>query len=311
MEIGVPLPKQWFFEQSPLAAKKRWVEIYGDSSPCCFVWGNMDPIPFITTCRSEELKIQEEIAQTCGAWIPGEDVVVVSDRPKTVNLRNFIPHCTKGPTFEWRDGFKLWHYKRVEVDEKTIIDPQNLQYSEIFSGDSLELRAAKLERYGLKRFIEEQDLQIVAQDEDITYYWNHWIGIAKVKEDFVFLDGRKTASLGDVKNLMYHHFNHGDFDIDYGDLLFKEIASQPEKNEFKYSTDCKVVVDEHVTSTYVLSGKMDVYSETLCGERFCLHCKYPLTIRTTGKDPVQIKEGFWEVGVRRNIWNDFAIERKS
>ena len=113
----------------------------------------------------EKFEAWERCAIEGGFRFMHEDFCIVSDRPKTllVDDRN-RPHCATGPSHEWRDGWKLWHWHgvRISEDKKHIIeDPELITWQEIEAEDNAEIRRVMIKRYGAERYVTNSGAKIV------------------------------------------------------------------------------------------------------------------------------------------------------
>lgn len=94
-----------------------------------------------------------------------EDFCMVSDRPKTllVDAEN-RPHCDHGPSHEWRDGWKLWHWHGVSIseDKKHIIEaPELITWQEIEAEQNAEIRRVMISRYGAEKYVVQSGAKVV------------------------------------------------------------------------------------------------------------------------------------------------------
>ena len=94
-----------------------------------------------------------------------EDFCMVSDRPKTLLKDDENrPHCEDGPSHEWRDGFKLWHWHGVRIDDaqKHIIEnPERITWQEIENEANAEIRRVMISRYGAERYVVDSGAEVV------------------------------------------------------------------------------------------------------------------------------------------------------
>jgi hypothetical protein len=107
----------------------------------------------------------EQCAIEGGFRFMHEDFCMVSDRPKTllVDAEN-RPHCDRGPSHEWRDGWKLWHWHGVSIPEakKHIIEsPELITWQEIEAEENAEIRRVMISRYGAEKYVVNSGAKVV------------------------------------------------------------------------------------------------------------------------------------------------------
>jgi hypothetical protein len=68
---------------------------------------------------------------------------IVSDRPEFIKIdESRRPHCESGPSHQWRDGWKLYHWHGVAVPPHWIEGRPNLDPNEVIKTANVEQRAA-------------------------------------------------------------------------------------------------------------------------------------------------------------------------
>jgi hypothetical protein len=107
----------------------------------------------------DELTAWEACAIEGGFRLMHKDFCMVSDRPKTLKVDAANrPHCDDGPSHEWRDGWKLyhWHGMRLPVDKEFIVThPERITIAGISSEPNSELKRAMVEKFGYERYLRE------------------------------------------------------------------------------------------------------------------------------------------------------------
>jgi len=99
-----------------------------------------------------------------------EEFCIVSDFPKTINVdAQNRPHCENGPSHEWRDGWKLYHWHGVSVPSHWIEDKESLQPQEVLAHENVEQRAAGCAIVGMHRMLDSLEHTIIdsSLDEEI------------------------------------------------------------------------------------------------------------------------------------------------
>ena len=74
------------------------------------------------------------------------------------------PHNSTGPSHRWRDGWSLyhWHGVRLEDDRSWIItNPERITAALIDAEDNSEIKRVMLERFGYERYINETGATVV------------------------------------------------------------------------------------------------------------------------------------------------------
>lgn len=95
------------------------------------------------------------------------DFCIVSDRPMTLKVDNQNrPHSADGPSHEWRDGWKLYHWRGVAVPARWIERRDALTSAEVFAEQNAERRRAGCEILGWDRVLHGVDAKLVDADGD-------------------------------------------------------------------------------------------------------------------------------------------------
>lgn len=74
------------------------------------------------------------------------------------------PHCETGPSHEWRDGWKLYHWHGVKVPAHWI--EGDLDPNEVIKADNVEQRAAGIEIVGMRRMLDAMEHTILDSSSD-------------------------------------------------------------------------------------------------------------------------------------------------
>ena len=123
----------------------------------CFGQHDAGWLAFYAFCRevlglekeTEELVPLFKLAKTCGWWYPYSDFVVLCERPLTcaVDDRQRL-HCAEGPAIAYPDGFKLYVWHGIQVEERYIEHPESITVKDIQGATNAEIRRVLIERYG-------------------------------------------------------------------------------------------------------------------------------------------------------------------
>lgn len=123
------------------------------------MWGQYDC--YLTAARDilglklgpyDKYHYWEQAAIHGGFRFMHEEFCMVSDFPKTlkVNAAN-QPHCSDGPSHEWRDGWKLYHLNGVRMEEWHVMTPaEKLDPSRVLKETNVEVRRELIRKMGIE-----------------------------------------------------------------------------------------------------------------------------------------------------------------
>jgi hypothetical protein len=105
-------------------------------------------------------------------WWPHTKFIVACERPLAIYREQRRPsgwgshvlHNPKGPSIEFRDGWKLYHLHGVAVDADVIERPETLTVERIHNEKNAEVRRVLLEHFGEARYIQESGAKMVQKD---------------------------------------------------------------------------------------------------------------------------------------------------
>jgi len=97
------------------------------------------------------------------AWCYNE-AAIVNRMPKVCRDSQKRLHNDAGMAIEYPDGYGLWFYKGVSVNEKIIMHPEEITKKDVLDERNEEIRRVMVERIGEERFGEIMDLKEVAKD---------------------------------------------------------------------------------------------------------------------------------------------------
>ena len=114
----------------------------------------------------ERISITEDLVTSCGWSWWHENVLVISDRPKKINLdaENRL-HCDNGPSIEYRDGWSLYHWHGVSIPEEWIMVGKPTA-KEALTWENIEQRRAACEIVGWTNVLKELDAETIDEDGD-------------------------------------------------------------------------------------------------------------------------------------------------
>lgn len=108
----------------------------------------------------EKFAIDEELICSCGwGWI-NKDILIMSNRPKVINLdTEGRLHSETGPSIKYRDGWSLYHWHGISVPAHWIEQRDRLKISEVLQTQNVEQRAAGSAIIGWKNMISQSHYQ--------------------------------------------------------------------------------------------------------------------------------------------------------
>ena len=110
----------------------------------------------------EKYAVWEQAALTGGFRVMHEEFCMVSDFPCRLKVdEQNRPHCADGPSHEWRDGWKLYHWHGVRLDAQIIEAPHTLTVAQIESEANAEIRRVMIDRYGAARYLKDSGAKAV------------------------------------------------------------------------------------------------------------------------------------------------------
>lgn len=186
---GLAPPGHLEFTASPLDLAKKIVKIKGlEETPANLDqalnevhWNshNVGYLAFYDYCR-EVLGLTEETKQMAGLWAcsrefgwwaPYENAAVVMARPQAIHLDGLGRlHHESRKAVEYPDGWGLYCWKGVVVDQVVIETPEKITVKSIDEERNAEVRRVKLERFGTERYLREAGAKVldeVGRDHEI------------------------------------------------------------------------------------------------------------------------------------------------
>lgn len=104
-------------------------------------------------------------------FITPENVCVVCDSPEQLHVvdthtRSYL-HCENGPAISWPDkdsehpGYKAFYIDGFKVDEQIVLRPDTQTVEQIKGESNNDLRAIRLARYGMARYLLETGANVI------------------------------------------------------------------------------------------------------------------------------------------------------
>ena len=179
--------------------------------------------------ESQKLRWWSDITESCGWWMPYEDVCICCERPtvQTVDDRGLI-HGADGPAVAFSDGWQVWAWHGITVDRKIIEAPETLTASDALDENNAERRRVMIERMGYERFLATANAQLISEDR-----YGKILEVRDLPVRFVELTNRTPERDGSFKR--------------YIEPIPREIqtAEQAAAWQWRYSlTDFKKMVEE-------------------------------------------------------------------
>lgn len=117
----------------------------------------------------------EECCRSGGLSLYHEEFCIISERPEQIHFdEHGRLHCDYGPAAIWRDGSRFYHWHGVNLPARmrqAIEHPEGISLEAIESEENSELRRVLIERYGMKRYIENSGATVqheLPEDHPIT-----------------------------------------------------------------------------------------------------------------------------------------------
>ena len=114
----------------------------------------------------KRLEINEALVSSVGWTWWHENVLVLSDRPKTLKRDDQGRlHCENGPALEYRDGWALHYWHGVSIPKEWVCG-EKPSAKDAISWPQIEQRRAACELVGWANIIEELEARIIDTDDD-------------------------------------------------------------------------------------------------------------------------------------------------
>jgi len=107
-----------------------------------------------------------QVAHNAGCWWPFRDVAVLTERPTRLCLDDDGQlHAARGPAIVYPDGWAIWAWHGVRVPRWVIDNPERLTVARIQAQKRIDVRRAMIDRYGLRRYVQDAGALKIATDE--------------------------------------------------------------------------------------------------------------------------------------------------
>ena len=112
-------------------------------------------------CHLDHGKLAEarayRLAQSSACWWwPHSRFVIVSERPDRLSFgSDGSGHCETGPAFLWRDGWGVWLWHGIAVDEQIVMRPETQTVAQIDGETNADVKAIRIGRFGWPRYLRE------------------------------------------------------------------------------------------------------------------------------------------------------------
>jgi hypothetical protein len=118
-----------------------------------------------------------QIAQHASWWWPFENAVILTRRPVSISRdsRNRL-HNVHGPALAYADGFTVWAFHGVRVDQELIEHPERITVERIRNERNAEVRRVLIDRYGSAKYIRDSGAKVIHQDDFGKLYKAEQIG---------------------------------------------------------------------------------------------------------------------------------------
>lgn len=122
--------------------------------------------------NSQEVSIWQKLDEQLFSLISIEDVAFVCEKPAVFSIDEAGRfHNAEGPALVFSDGFKVYAWNGVIVDDARIIEcPESITIEEIEQAANVELRRVLIDRFGQSRFLTESGAEAIDEDEAGVLY---------------------------------------------------------------------------------------------------------------------------------------------
>jgi hypothetical protein len=160
-----------------LSCAQNWWDMYQGGN----MWSSYDC--YLSACRDvlkltlpshEKYRAWESCAIEGGFRLMHDEFCIVSDRPEILSVdEQNRPHNETGPSHRWRDGWHLYHWHGLRLDEThqyIIHSPQLITVEAIEAEKNAEIRRVMMEKFGYAKYISECNAVVVdevSSDHDL------------------------------------------------------------------------------------------------------------------------------------------------
>ncbi len=103
-----------------------------------------------------------EVAKNANWWLPHEKICWISDRHNVLNRddRGRL-HCDDGPALAYPDGWKIFSWHGVRLDEQIIMRPETQTIEQINDESNEEIKRIRIERLGWRRYLKTIGAEVI------------------------------------------------------------------------------------------------------------------------------------------------------
>jgi hypothetical protein len=103
-----------------------------------------------------------KVSQSAGWWLPHQKTCWISERHNLLNRdETGRLHCENGPALAYPDGWQIfaWHGVRLE-DSAIILSPESQSIEQINGENNEEVKRVRIERFGWERYLRESNASV-------------------------------------------------------------------------------------------------------------------------------------------------------
>ena len=107
-----------------------------------------------------------QVAKSAGWWLPYKHICWISERPNNLKIddRGRL-HCETGPAISYPDGWSIWAWHGVKVEQYLIEQPSKITELVINEEKNAEIRRVMIARYGFDRYLKDGSFILEQQDD--------------------------------------------------------------------------------------------------------------------------------------------------
>jgi hypothetical protein len=108
-----------------------------------------------------------KVAKNAGWWMPFDSICFISERPILLNRdEQGRLHCSNGPAMEYPDGWKIYSYHGVLINNPEIIEnPGSITVNMIEKETNAEIKRIMLEQYGWNKYLIDSKAEEISKDK--------------------------------------------------------------------------------------------------------------------------------------------------
>lgn len=107
------------------------------------------------------------LAENCGWWWPFENVVIMTEKPIEIHMKNGRLHNEKGPSILYKDGFSVYSLNGVKVPEWVVkTNSEDINPKDILKETNVEIRRELFRKVGAQRVLEKLGANVLHTYKD-------------------------------------------------------------------------------------------------------------------------------------------------